>query len=172
MSGFDLLLLMPLAVGAVKGFRRGIVLEVASLVAFVLGVIGGLKLLGTAIPLVRHYVGEAFGMLPLVSFLLVFALIAWGVHLAGNLLKTMLHLTPLGMLDNLLGGAAGVLKWVLGLSLLLYAAGLAGLPLGSKLAQDSLVLPVVKQATPVALNVVGAVMPFASELLSTLRNVF
>lgn len=172
MSGFDLLLLMPLAVGAVKGFRRGIVLEVVSLLAFVLGVIGGLKLLNTAIPLVRHYVGEAFGMLPLVSFLLVFALIAWGVHLAGGLFRSMVHLTPFGTLDHLLGGAAGVLKWVLGLSLLLYATGLAGLPLGRQLTHDSLVLPIVQDATPVALNVVGFVAPFASELLTTLRNVF
>lgn len=172
MSGFDLLLLMPLAIGAFKGFRRGIVLEIASLVAFVLGVIGGLKLLSAAIPLVRHYVGEAFGMLPLVSFLLVFALIAWAVHMAGGLLKSVVHLTPLGVLDNLLGGAAGVLKWVLGLSLLLYGTGLAGMPIGQQLAHDSLLLPIVAQASPVALQVVGFVLPFASELLSSLRNVF
>ncbi|KUG06262.1 CvpA family protein [Solirubrum puertoriconensis] len=172
MSGFDLLLLVPLAVGAVKGFRRGIVLEVASLVAFVLGVLGGLKLLGAAIPLVRHYVGEAFGMLPLVSFLLVFAIIAWGVHMAGGLLKSVVHLTPLGVLDNLVGGAAGALKWILGLSLLLYGTGLAGLPIAQPLTQDSVLLPVVAEATPLALQVVGVVLPFATELLSTLRNVF
>ncbi|WP_400192439.1 CvpA family protein [Hymenobacter sp. B81] len=172
MSGFDLLLLMPLAVGAVKGFRRGIVMEVVSLVAFVLGLIGGLKLLSTAVPLVRHYVGEAFGMLPLVSFVLVFALLTWGVHLVGGMLRSAIHLTPLGMLDHIVGGAVGVVKWVLGLSLVLYATGLAGLPLGQQLTHDSLLLPVVQQATPVALQIVGVVLPFATELLSALRNVF
>ncbi|WP_055562537.1 CvpA family protein [Hymenobacter sp. AT01-02] len=59
MSGFDVLLLLPLGIGAIKGYRRGLVLEVASLVAFVLGVVGGLALLSDAIPLVRDYVGEA-----------------------------------------------------------------------------------------------------------------
>ncbi|KAA9331532.1 CvpA family protein [Hymenobacter busanensis] len=172
MSGFDLLLLMPLAVGAVKGFRRGIVMEIVSLVAFVLGLIGGLKLLGAAIPLVRHYVGEAFGMLPLVSFVLVFALLTWGVHLVGGMVRSAIHLTPLGVLDHILGGAVGVVKWVLGLSLLLYFTGLGGLPIGQQLTHDSMLLPIVQQATPVALNVVGVVLPFAKELLSTLRNVF
>ncbi|GAA4378166.1 CvpA family protein [Hymenobacter koreensis] len=172
MSGFDLLLLVPLAVGAVKGFRRGIVMEAVSLLAFVLGIIGGLKLLGAAIPLVRHYVGEAFGMLPLVSFVLVFALLAWGVHLVGGMVRSAIHLTPLGVLDHILGGAAGLIKWVLGLSLVLYATGIAGLPIGQQLTHDSMLLPLVQQATPVALNVVGVVMPFATELLSTLRNVF
>lgn len=163
---------MPLAVGAVKGFRRGIVLEIVSLIAFVVGVIGGLKLLSSAILVVRQYVGEAFGMLPLVSFLLVFALIAWGVHLLGGVVRSAIHLTPLGVLDHILGGTLGVLKWVLGLSLLLYATGLAGLPIGQQLTQDSWLLPIVRNATPVALQVVGVVMPFAKELLATLRGVF
>ncbi|MBC6699701.1 CvpA family protein [Hymenobacter sp. BT190] len=173
MSAFDILLLIPLAVGAVKGFRRGLVLEAASLLAFVLGAIGGLVLLNDAIPLVRHYVGEAFGLLPLVSFLLVFVAIVWGVHLLGSFIKTAVHLTPLGVLDNLGGGLAGVLKWILGLSLLLHGIGIAGLQLLSpKLVADSQVLPFVRQATPLALEIVGVVMPFASTLLDKLKTVF
>jgi len=173
MSGFDILLLLPLGVGAVKGFRRGLVLEVVSLLAFVLGAVGGLALLNDAIPLVRHYVGDAFGALPLVSFLLVFVAITWGVHLLGGVIKSAVHLTPLGMLDNLLGSAAGALKWILGLSLLLHGIGLAGLQLLSpQLVADSQVLPLVRQATPVALEIVGFVLPFASTLLTRLRGVF
>ena len=99
-----MLLLLPLAVGTVKGYRRGLVLEVVSLLAFVLGVVGGLSLLSAAIPVVRSYLGELFGLLPLVAFLLVLVLIMWGVHLLGGFLKKAVHLTPLGVLDNLLGG--------------------------------------------------------------------
>jgi membrane protein required for colicin V production len=173
MSGFDILLLLLLAVGAVKGFRRGLVIELASLLAFVLGVIGGLALLNDAVPFVRNYIGEAFGFLPLVSFVLVFVLIGWGVHLLGGAIKTAIHLTPLGVLDNLLGGLLGGIKWLLGMSLLLYGIGLADLPLISpKLAAESHVLPVVKQATPVALQLVSIIMPFAGTLLTQLRSVF
>jgi len=173
MSAFDILLLIPLGIGAVKGFRRGLVLEVASLLAFVLGAVGGLMLLNDAIPLVRHYVGEAFGLLPLVAFLLVFMAVAWGVHLLGSFVKKAVHLTPLGVLDNLGGGAVGVLKWVLGLSLLLHGIGLSGLQLISPtLVATSEVLPFVRQATPVALEIVGFVLPFASTLLTKLRAVF
>ncbi|SET93694.1 CvpA family protein [Hymenobacter actinosclerus] len=173
MSTFDIFLLIPLGIGAVQGYRRGLVLEVATLLALVLGVVGGLALLNDAIPLVRHYVGEAFGLLPLVSFVLVFAAIGWGVHLLSGLLKTAVHLTPLGFLDNLGGAIGGMLKWVLGLSLLLYGVEAAGVPLISPaLAADSQVLPFVRQATPAALQIVGFVMPFASTLLTRLREVF
>ena len=173
MSGFDIFLLIPLGVGAVKGFRRGLVLEVASLVAFVLGVVGGLALLGDMVPLVRHYVGEAFGLLPLVAFLLVFVLLAWGVHLLGSLVKTAVYLTPLGVLDHLAGAAAGLLKWLLGLSLLLYGVRLAGLHLPPPaLTAGSQVLPLVERATPLALKVVAWVLPFAGTLLTKVRAVF
>ncbi|UOQ75743.1 CvpA family protein [Hymenobacter sp. 5516J-16] len=37
MSALDILLLIPLGIGAVKGYRRGLLLEVASLLALVLG---------------------------------------------------------------------------------------------------------------------------------------
>ena len=173
MTALDILLLIPLGIGAVKGYRRGLVLEVVSLLAFVLAVVGGLSLLSAAVPLVRQYVGSAFGMLPLLSFALVFVAIMWGVHLLGGLLKTAVHLTPLGVLDNLLGGAAGVIKWLLGLSLLLHGTRLAGLPLLSPgLVAGSQVLPIVQQATPLALQVTSYVLPFAQDLLGRMRAAF
>jgi membrane protein required for colicin V production len=173
MTALDILLLLPLGIGAVKGYRRGLVLEVVSLLAFVLGVVGGLMLLSAAVPLVRQYVGDAFGMLPLLSFALVFVAIMWGVHLLGGLLKTAVHLTPLGVLDNLLGGAAGVIKWLLGLSLLLYGTRVSGMMLLSPtLVAGSQILPIVKQATPMALQITGYVLPFAQDLLGRMRSAF
>ncbi|GAB3876772.1 hypothetical protein GCM10028824_35130 [Hymenobacter segetis] len=173
MTALDILLLLPLGIGAVKGYRRGLVLEVVSLLAFVLGVVGGLSLLSAAVPLVRQYVGDAFGMLPLVSFALVFVAIMWGVHLLGGLLKTAVHLTPLGVLDNLLGGAAGVIKWLLGLSLLLYGTRISGLMLLSpNLVAGSQILPIVKQATPLALQITGYVLPVGQDLLGRMRAAF
>lgn len=172
MSTFDIFLLIPLAVGAVQGYRRGLLLEVATLLALVLGLVGGLALLNDAIPLVRQYVGEAFGLLPLVAFGLVFVLIGWGVHLLSGVLRTAVHLTPLGLLDNLGGAVGGMLKWLLGLSLLLYGVEAAGVPLISPaLATGSQVLPFIRQATPLALQIVGFVLPFAGTLLTRLREV-
>lgn len=172
MTALDILLLLPLGVGVVKGYRSGIVLEVVSLLAFALGIVGGLLLLSSAIPVVRAWVGELHGLLPLVSFLLVLVAIMWGVHLLGSLLKKAVHLTPLGLLDNLLGAAAGGLKWLLGLSLLLHGTALAGLPLlPASLKAGSVVLPWVQRATPLALQLTGYVLPVAQHLLARLKAV-
>lgn len=171
MNPLDLLLLLPLVVGTVKGYRRGLVLEAVSLLAFVLGVAGGLYLLSAAIPVVRSYLGELFGLLPLVSFLLVLVGIMWGVHLLGGMVRTAVYLTPLGVLDHLAGAAAGGLKWLLGLSLLLHGTALAGLSLlAPSLTTGSVVLPWVRQATPLALQITGYVLPFAHDLLARLQR--
>ncbi|RZK22277.1 MAG: CvpA family protein, partial [Hymenobacter sp.] len=129
-----------------------------------------LSLLSAAVPVVRLYLGELLGLLPLVSFLLVLVGIMWGVHLLGGLLKQAVHLTPLGVLDNLLGAAAGALKWLLGLSLLLHGTALAGVHLlAPSLAAGSVVLPWVQKATPLALQLTGYALPFAHNLLARLK---
>ncbi|WP_055562538.1 CvpA family protein [Hymenobacter sp. AT01-02] len=103
----------------------------------------------------------------------MFAAIVWGIHLLSGFLKTAIHLTPLGLLDSLGGAASGMLKWVLGMSLLLHGIGLAGLNLlAPQVVAESQVLPWVQQATPLALDVVGVVLPVASTLLERLRSVF
>ncbi|MBY0432940.1 MAG: CvpA family protein [Cyclobacteriaceae bacterium] len=46
MSKADLLLLVIIAIGAVNGYKEGFLMELLSLVAIVLGVLGGFKLMG------------------------------------------------------------------------------------------------------------------------------
>lgn len=164
--------MLPLGYGAFQGFRKGLLLEVVSLLALVLGIVGGLKLLAEAIPALRDFVGDAHGLLPFVAFLLVFAAIVLGVHLAGWFLKRILHLTPFGLFDNVLGALLGLLKWCLALSLLLYVAALAGLSISDETAQASQVYPVVLKATPYALEILGWVMPFVKTLAETVKSFF
>jgi len=109
-------------------------------------------------------------LLPLAAFLLVLVGIMWGVHLVGGLVKTAVHLTPLGVLDHLLGGAAGALKWLLGLNLLLHGTALAGVHLlAPSLTAGSVVLPWVQKATPLALQLTGYALPLAHNLLARLK---
>ncbi len=59
------------------------------------------------------------------------------------------------------------------MSLLLHGVEMTGLSvLSPGLVADSQVLPLVQEATPFALQVVGLVLPIASDLLVKLRGVF
>ena len=57
------------------------------------------------------------------------------------------------------------------MSLLLHGLRLSGFPLLTpNLMADSQVLPLVQAATPVALQITGYVLPFASGLLARLKT--
>lgn len=172
MSTFDIFLVLPLAYGIFQGFRKGLLQEVVSVVALLLGFILGLKLLTTAIPMVKQVIGNALGLLPFLSFLVVFILVILGVRLLGIILKKAVDFTPLGMFDNILGGVIGGIKWCLAISLLLYVSGLAGIAVSGQTARESMIYPYVLKSTPFALEVLGLVMPFLKVLLATLKGLF
>ncbi|MDQ4140015.1 MAG: CvpA family protein, partial [Bacteroidota bacterium] len=145
---------------------------VVSLVAWFIGVIFGLQFLNSAIPVMRGIIGEAYGLLPFITFLVVFILIILGVRLAGIIGKKIIHLTPLGMFDNLAGGVLGGLKWCFGVSLFLYVLNLANISITEEAIKKSEVYPVIVKATPYALEVLGFFLPFVKYLLGTLKGLF
>ncbi|RAU81532.1 CvpA family protein [Pontibacter arcticus] len=172
MSTFDIFLAIPIAYGAFMGFRKGLLLELVSLVALVLAILGGLKLLDTALPVIASFVGDAHGLLPFVTFILVFAGIILLVRVVGLLLKKVIDFTPFGFFDNFLGGVLGALKWCVAISLLLYVSNLAGISISKETAAASVVYPFVIKTTPYALEILGYVMPFIKALITSLKHQF
>jgi membrane protein required for colicin V production len=171
-STFDYFLLVPILFGAFMGYRKGLLLELVSLVALVVAILGGLKLLNVALPVVRDFVGDMGGVLPYLTFLIVFIGIILLVYLLGFILKKVLDFTPFGFFDNVLGAILGALKWCCAISLLLYVSDMAGISITPETASESIVYPVVLKATPYALDILGYVLPFVKTLVSSLKGFF
>ena len=154
------------------GFRKGLLLEIVSLLSLIIGVIGGLKLLNVAIPVLQRYLGDVYGLLPFLTFLIVFALIIGAVKLIGISLKKVIGLTPLGVFDNVLGAGIGALKWCMAVGLLLYVSNFAGVTVVESAAKTSVMYPYVVKVTPLTLDLIGLALPFAKSLLSVLKELF
>lgn len=172
LSTFDIFLAIPIAFGAFVGFRKGLLLELISLAALVLAILGGLKLLDTALPVMESFVGDVHGLLPFVTFLVVFVGIILVVRLVGLLLKKVIDFTPFGVFDNMLGAILGALKWCVSLSLLLYVADMAGVSITKETADASVIYPIVLKTTPYALEVLSYALPFVKALLFSLKQHF
>lgn len=172
MTTFDWFLLIPIGFGAFMGFRKGLLLEVVSFLALIIGVLGGLKLLNSAIPVMKSIIGDVYGLLPILTFLVVFVLIILLVRTVGILLKKVVGMTPLGIFDNVLGAGIGALKWCMAIGLLLHVFQMAGVGITKNASETSVVYPYVVKATPVALDLIGMVLPFAKSLLEVLKGMF
>lgn len=120
MSKVDIILLIPIAWGAFMGFRKGLVLELASLVGLVLGIYGAIKFSDfTAEKLVQH-VEITQEWLGLLSFLITFIIIVFAVFILARLLDKALKLVALGTVNRLLGLLFGALKFAIIVSTAMY----------------------------------------------------
>lgn len=140
--------------------------------ALVVAILGGLKLLDTALPVMHEFVGDTGAMLPYITFLVVFIGIILLVHFGGMILKKIIDFTPFGFFDNILGGILGALKWCLAISLLLYVSEMAGISITEEAAASSAIYPVILKATPYALDILSYVLPFVTVLVDSLKEFF
>ena len=110
MNYLDIIIGIILVLFAIGGFRNGIIREAFSLLAFILGIYGAIKL--------SDYVGQWLGELinvsaewmSVISFIIVFIALALLINWLGNLLAGFVESISLGFFDKIGGAIFGVAK--------------------------------------------------------------
>lgn len=169
MKTLDIILLIPLVFGAVLGFRKGLLLEIFGVLAFVLAIIGGFKLMETGMVYLSEYFENFDQLLPFISFLVIFLAIIILVNMLGKLLKKMIDLTLLGGFDKFAGAILGLVKWAIGVSILLWLVNNFGIELPGQ--EEELVLyPFLTELGPKLIASLDVVLPFAQEMLDSIKE--
>ncbi|MDG4716103.1 CvpA family protein [Winogradskyella marincola] len=119
MSIIDIVLAALLLFGFVRGLFKGIFVEVASLVALVLGIYGAIHFSYFASDILESKVDWNEKTINIVAFAVTFVIIVLTISLAGKALTKLADFAALGLLNKLLGGVFGALKIGLILSVLL-----------------------------------------------------
>ena len=102
--------------GLYKGFSRGLILSLATLLGLLLGIYGGVKFSH----LTSNILFEKFQIdIPLVAFSVTFLIIVVVVYLLGKLISKFVDVLALGFLNKLAGAIFGVGKVILILVVLL-----------------------------------------------------
>ena len=109
MHAFDIIFGGLALVLVFLGLRRGFIDEVMRLTAIVIGFIGALALYRQVAPKLS-FLSLSPPIVTVVSFLLVFFCLAFGIVCVGKLLKKMVRLTMMGWLDHLCGACIGAIK--------------------------------------------------------------
>lgn len=100
-----------------KGFKKGLVFELVSIIALSLGIYGGLKFSDRTAEYIMEFVDSQY--LPVVAFTLTFLAILVLVFAAGKVVEKIVNLAALKLVNKSLGAAFGVLKTLLILSVLI-----------------------------------------------------
>lgn len=119
MNYIDLVLGILLLVAAIQGFRKGFIIELASLLALILGIWGGIKFSAFTADFITKHTGYHSQHLGTIAFIVTFIAIVILIHIMAKLLDTVVKAVLLGFLNRLAGIIFGVLKAAVILSIVL-----------------------------------------------------
>lgn len=119
MSVIDIVLGVLLVFGLIRGFMKGLFVEIASLLALVVGIYGAIHFSNYAAEYLATKVEWEEQYINLTAFAITFAIIVLVISLAGKALTKLANFAALGLLNKIAGAAFGLLKVALILSVIL-----------------------------------------------------
>ncbi|NOY95631.1 MAG: CvpA family protein [Chlorobi bacterium] len=119
MNYIDIILGILLLLSAISGFRKGFIVELASLAALVLGIWGAFEFSD----ITTEFLIENFNFhskhLNVISFIITFIVIVILVHIVASVVNKLVETVMLGFINRLAGLVFGLLKSALILSVIL-----------------------------------------------------
>ncbi len=116
----DILLLIILAVGFISGLFSGAVKQVISLTAFLIGFVVACLYYQRLADVMTDFLSMA-ALCKVVAFVLLWVVVPIAVKVIASLLTSVLNFVPvLGLLNRLLGGLLGMVKYSLVLGALIW----------------------------------------------------
>ena len=167
----DFIFAVILVVAVLKGLRKGFIIAVFSLLAFIIGLAAAMKLSTYA----AHYLADSTNIsakwLPFVSFLLVFLLVALLVRVVAKLIEKSVEFAMLGWLNRLLGVVLYIMLYTTIFSILLfYAVQMNIIRPDTILASRT--YSFIEPWGPYAINGLGAVVPWFRDMFEELKQFF
>jgi membrane protein required for colicin V production len=167
----DIIFAVVIILAIFKGYKRGLIVGLFSLVAVIIGLAAAMKLSAIA----AGYIGKAVKIsqewLPVISFAIVFILVVLLIRLGANAIERTAEVVMLGWLNKLGGILLYVVIYTIVFSVLLFYAEQMKL-LKPETIQQSAVYSFVQPWGPKAINGIGAIIPVFKDMFGELKHFF
>lgn len=170
MGTLDIVLLILLGLGAVKGYLQGLIVEFFSFLAFFVGLFLALEL---TLPVANRFFGSSayFEIIAVCVFIGLFILLSMAIKVGAKALKKVVDFTFFGTLDNLAGGIAGILKWAFIISIVFWVLDSVGFEFVERYADDSLIFPYIVPIGPKIFGWLSEILPFFKDLIDSMEGI-
>jgi membrane protein required for colicin V production len=119
MNYLDVIVLIPVVWGCIRGFSKGLIIELATLVGMILGIMAAYYFSPQAGRFLEEYFTFSDSALRVVSYILIFLSVLLVSWIIGKIVTKVADLVMLGWLNKLLGAVFGLLKGVIIAAILL-----------------------------------------------------
>jgi membrane protein required for colicin V production len=160
----DVALIIIILIGAYSGYKEGFLMELFSLLAIILGVLGGFKLMGEAMVFLSNKFNVDKAVLPYIAFGVVFIIIVILVTLLGRLIKASIDKNFLGRVDQASGALLGMLKATFLISVALWITNSFKADTLSKWSDNSKLYPKVAAFAPMITKWIAKFIPIFKDI--------
>jgi len=158
MNVLDIIFLVPLIWFAYRGFQKGFIIELSSLVALILGIYIAINFSGLTAGWLTDNFDISEKYLTIISFIVTFIVVVVGVFMIGKVLEKFIDVLLLGFINKIAGGAFGVIKAAFLISVVLWIIN----------SFDSVGNYIIKQETRKGSVLYGPVESFAPTIIPKL----
>lgn len=154
-----------------KGLRRGLIVAIFSVLAFVMGLAAALKFSVEVSGYLGNNMGISAKWLPFISFLFVFIVVVLLVRIASKLLESATNAIMLGPLNKLGGVILYLLIYTFIYSIFLFYAVYLGLLKNNQVATSS-IYPIISPWGPWVTEKIGHFIPVFKDMFTQLTLFF
>lgn len=170
MTPVDLFLLLPVAFAIMRGYRKGIIIEVFSLVALVLAIIVSMKFTTTIMTSLAPSLHGAH-YLPFWTYAVVFIGMFILVAQLGNVFDVAANLLQLGLVNKVAGSAFSLVKILFMISLFFWLGDRITL-IPRDICDHSFFYSHFHSLAPIIINKITPVLPHMGDLMARVEYFF
>jgi len=132
----DILLVIVIIISLWKGWQQGLIITIFTMLAWILGIIAALKLCTTVSILLRDHFNLHSRFTPVISFIVIFLIIAITIAIIGKLLTKVIEVAQMGFINRALGAIVRVIILTFVFSLFIWLVHQAGMISPEKQAES------------------------------------
>ncbi|CAN5568898.1 CvpA family protein [soil metagenome] len=167
----DILYAILIIFAMIKGYRKGFIIALFSIVAFILGLAAALKLSALVANYLSNSITVSTKWLPVISFALVFIGVVILVQLGGKLIEKTFDLVMLGWLNRMAGVLLYAILYTLIFSVFLFYADKMQLFEESTTAASK-TYSLIKPLGPEVINGFARLLPIFKNMFTQLEQFF
>lgn len=167
----DILFAIIVLIAIFKGYQKGFIIAVFSIIAYIVGLAAALKLSAAVAAYLQNSLSISGKWVPFLSFALVFLLVVFLISLGGRLIEKTFEMALLGWLNKIGGLLLFVFLYTIIFSTFLFYAEKIHV-FGKDTLLQSKVYPVVKPLGPEVINQFGKILPVFKDMFNQLENYF
>ena len=167
----DLIFAVLMVIACFKGYTRGLIIAVFSIIAFIIGLAAALKLSTVVADRMKDSVSVSAKWLPFISFVVVFFVVVLLVRWGGKLIEKSFQVIMLGWLNRIGGIIFFAALYIIIFSIFLFYAEKLQL-IKPSVIQSSVTYNFVQPWGPKVIDGFGNIIPIFKDMFARLEEFF